>query len=188
MINCSVTKYPVVMFVETEELEDEDLDGEFEDVLKDLDDLLKEDHGYMVPDGKDIADTAYLAWKAEGDTSIEELGDIAEAQRIDLTYAKIGAAMDYLAESGIVEGGITEYDVGDSQQFRDPDPGMIRRVIAPVVGQPVIEDHHLAFETVGRIQQAYENTNEDEKTAGLYSRHDADPNLDSEELRKDMGF
>lgn len=143
-----------------------DADGdELEEALEDIRDNLAEDGGMdLFPTEKDIADVAYLAWELSGKIAPGSLVDRAEEEGIDVNAYQVNAAMDHLQDRGLVERqDLITYDVGESQQLMDPEPGAVDLLLSPFLGRPFLEDPLDAFREVWKAQIMYGDPAEPEE-------------------------
>lgn len=109
----------------------------------------------LEPDPGELADIAYLAWEAEGAVTAGDIEEMAENAEMDVNVYQVSNGMDHLADQGLLDGKGMEYDVGESQQFIDPDPGTVERLLTPVIGGAFIEDPYRAFAAVHEAQESY---------------------------------
>lgn len=126
----------------------------FEEFEEDLLDAA-EGEGFQ-PDREQLADIAYLSWSGEGVVTASDIEDMARREDMDISFYEASYGMDFIMEQGLVDGEGLEYDLGESQQFRDPDPGLFDRMIAPFVGEAFVEDAQRAFSLVHELQRSYD--------------------------------
>lgn len=146
-----------------------DRSGEgFEDTVEELSD----DGVELLPTEKDIADVAYLAWELSGEVELGYLSDSVEEHGMEVNPYQVSEAMDHLADQGIVEKvDSISYDLGESQQFIQPDTGIFDRLASTFLGAPFIEDPIEAFRQVWNAQQQYENPLEPDGTGEEEAAH-----------------